>query len=456
MATLVSDPHGVDGVPGGAAERDAALAEGLHAGRREAFEQLYELYRGRIYNLTLRIVQSPEDACDITHDVFVKAFRKLPDSPVTGLHLTPWLYRVALNASYDHLRTRRVHRHIDDVGADRRPAPVDTFEQAEMGRLVEESLAALSARHRAVLVLKDIHGLRHGEIAEILGVSRGATETLLHRARRAFRAAYLDLTHDAPRSRTAEKWSAAGVGIGVVLHEVPLPAALQGGFPFAAAGGAWAGAAAGAGAAGGAAGATAVAGVAAGGAGTAGGSSAGLTLAAGGLLAKAGGAVSVKIAAAVIAASCAAGGGVAAYEAGTLHGTRDKVPDTAQVHTPATAGPKKAGADTAGKRGKAAPAPVVAAGAATGRRAAARQVGRAKQGDRGATGGASARSQESAHGKTAVKSHVGKGAARTERGKPATAKGATTVNQSGRSAVSAGQPDQPGGPGQPDKRGETD
>ena len=455
MATLVSDPHGVDGVPGGAAERDAALAEGLHAGRREAFEQLYELYRGRIYNLTLRIVQSPEDACDITHDVFVKAFRKLPDSPVTGLHLTPWLYRVALNASYDHLRTRRVHRHIDDVGADRRPAPVDTFEQAEMGRLVEESLAALSARHRAVLVLKDIHGLRHGEIAEILGVSRGATETLLHRARRAFRAAYLDLTHDAPRSRSAEKWSAAGVGIGVVLHEVPLPAALQGGFPFAAAGGAWAGAAAGAGAAGGATGATA-AGVAAGGAGITGGSSAGLTLAAGGLLAKAGGAVSVKIAAVVVAASCAAGGGVAAYEAGTLQGTRDKAPDTSQVHTPATAEPKRAGADTAGARGKAAPAPVVAAGAAAGHRAATQRAGRAKQGDRGATGRASAKSQESLHGKSAAKSRVGKGAVRTERGKPVTATGAATVNQSGRSAASAGAPDQSGGPGQPGKPGETD
>ncbi len=107
MATTVpvapgtGDPLGAGGAP------DADLVDGLRAGSRDAFERLYELYRARIYNLALRILQSPEDARDITQDVFVKVFRRLPQSRITDTQLKPWLYRVAVNACYDHLRTRK-------------------------------------------------------------------------------------------------------------------------------------------------------------------------------------------------------------------------------------------------------------------------------------------------------------------------------------------------------------
>ena len=84
------------------------------------------------------------------------------------------------------------------IVSDTRAVPVDTFEQAEMTHLVEQTLGDLSERHRTVLVLKDIHGLRHDEIAEILGISRGATETLLFRARESFRTRYLELTSELP------------------------------------------------------------------------------------------------------------------------------------------------------------------------------------------------------------------------------------------------------------------
>ena len=276
MATIVpvtpgtGDPLGAGGAP------DAGLVDGLRAGSRDAFEQLYELYRARIYNLALRIVRSPEDARDITQDVFVKVFRRFPGSRITDTQLKPWLYRVAVNACYDHLRTRKVHRDIDLV-SDTRATSVDTFQQAEMSRLVEQTLGGLSERHRTVLVLKDIHGLRHDEIAGILGISRGATETLLFRARESFRSQYVGLTTELPapsctfardaavtavggelsgdeRRRimahaahcpacrdTVKTWSAAAVGLGLFLHGVPVPAALQGAFPFGAAGTAAAG-----------------------------------------------------------------------------------------------------------------------------------------------------------------------------------------------------------------------
>ena len=380
MATLVSDRYAGGRGAGG----DAALVNGLRAGSRDAFEQLYELYRGQIYNLTLRIVQSPEDACDITQEVFIKAFRKLPDSPVTDLHLTPWLYRVAVNASYDHLRTRKLHRDIDDLGADSadsQAARVDAFEQAEMGRRVEQTLAALSERHRTVLVLKDIHGLRHDEIAEILGVSRNAAETLLFRARDSFRVKYLELTQGQPGSHNVEKWSAAGIGLGVFLHEVPLPAALQGGFPFGAAGAAGAGAAvSGAGTAASGAGTGAAAGTTGGAAaGGAGAASTSMSLAAGGLVAKVGGVATAKIVAVVIAATIAAGGSAAAaYESGAVpglhHGQPPHAAHAAQTHTGSGESSLSGDQSAAAAPGNSAQAPGAAKSAAAKARAAAKKA----------------------------------------------------------------------------------
>ena len=306
---------------------------GLRAGRQDAFEALYESYRERIFNLALRIVQSREDAGDITQDVFLKAFRQMPTGD--DLSVKPWLYRVAVNTCYDHLRARRLHRTIDDAQHDTRAPHIDTFEQAELGRQFEQTLARLSERQRTVLVLKDVHGLRHDEIASILGVSRNAAETLLFRARASFRQEYAALSHEQPQAgcgmareasgaaiagdlpsgerarivahartcpecrETVKSWGVAAIGLGLFLHSAPLPASLQA--PLALGSGAATAAAGGASAAAGgeAAGVGASAGLAASG------GSAGLTAVAGGGLAKIGGALTAKVLIAVVPTSCA-------------------------------------------------------------------------------------------------------------------------------------------------------
>ena len=331
MATTL--PLAGDGahVRGTIAALDHDLAAGLCAGNRDSFERLYELYRARIFNLALRIVQSYEDARDITQEVFIKAYRQLPGRDAE-MEIKPWLYRVAVNACYDHLRARRVHSDIDEVENLTRAVGLDTFEQAELSHQLEQTLAGLSERHRTVLLLKDIHGLRHDEIAGILGVSRGATETLLFRAREAFRQKYAELSREDPTGdcdlarqatvaavggelpvderrkimdharycpecrETVKSWGVTAVGLGLFLHTAPLPAALQAPLSLGAVG-------SGAGAAG------------AGAAGAVGGSSAGLTVVTGGMVAKLGGAVAIKIAVVAAVATCAvSAAGVTAYK----------------------------------------------------------------------------------------------------------------------------------------------
>ncbi len=291
----------------GAGCTDEQLLDGLRVGSEAAFAELYRAQATGIYNLCLRLLGSPEDAQDVTQDVFVKAYRQLPGRDA-GFRVGPWLYRVAVNACYDQLRARKARPSEplpDEIASPR----IDDIERSELGELLEQTLAGLSLRHRTVLLLRDVHGLSHGEIAAALSVSRGATETLLFRARQAFRRTYTTLARtephhpcdlarravvdsvggglserqrrrilahakDCPHCReTVATWSLGAFGLVAFVHFTPLPAALATP-PFAAA------------VAGGVAGSLAASGAGAGaasgaGAGTAGGAGAGAASGAG-------------------------------------------------------------------------------------------------------------------------------------------------------------------------------
>ena len=161
-----------------------------------AFAGLHEQYAAGIYSLALRVVRHAPDAEDITQDVLIRAFERLPrDREVL---LRPWLYRLTLNRCYDYLR-----------GSARRPvptapgldvaAPDDPFEQSELQRLLEEALGELTRRQRAALLLKDVHGLSLVEVGACLELTPGSVEVLLARARKAFRAAFADRCRAAGR-----------------------------------------------------------------------------------------------------------------------------------------------------------------------------------------------------------------------------------------------------------------
>ena len=166
---------------------DARIVEGLRRGTPAAFAGLHERYAAGIYNLALRVVRHAPDAEDITQDVLIRAFERLPRD--REVHLRPWLYRLTLNRCYDYLR-----------GSARRPlvaapgrevaSPHDLFEQSELQGLLEASIGDLTPRQRAALLLKDVHGLSLTEVAGCLEVTPGSVEVLLARARRAFRASY--------------------------------------------------------------------------------------------------------------------------------------------------------------------------------------------------------------------------------------------------------------------------
>ena len=197
---------------------DPDLVRGLRAGRRDAFERLYGEYHAPIYNLCARVLGDREEAKDVTQEVFIKAFDQLPAADAESFGLRPWLYRVATNACFNQLRSRRKLDGGGDAGLEQAASGVDEFERAQTVALVEQSLGEMNERYRTALVLKDLQGLPPEEIAEVMEVSRANADVLVHRARASFKTVFAKL---------AGSDAAAPAALGLVLLPLSVPAALQ-------------------------------------------------------------------------------------------------------------------------------------------------------------------------------------------------------------------------------------
>jgi RNA polymerase sigma-70 factor (ECF subfamily) len=204
-------PSTLSNEPAATSDADAPCLQG-----RAVWERLYETYRQPIYNLCARITGDQDEALDLTQEVFVKALGSLP-AEEDERRLRAWLYKVATNASLDHLRRRRAAPTTGaELGAEV-PAAVDGFAQSELAGLVERTLGDLSDRERTALVLKDLHGMHTRELAGVLGVSRPTADVIVHRARRSFKKTFSRIAGGAPEPAS----------LGLVLLPLALPAALR-------------------------------------------------------------------------------------------------------------------------------------------------------------------------------------------------------------------------------------
>jgi RNA polymerase sigma-70 factor (ECF subfamily) len=164
-----------------AADPDAALAA---AGDRRAFERLYHHNVSRVFSLCARMVSDRTRAEELTQDVFVRAWEKLHLFRGESAFST-WLHRMTVNVVLNARKTegRQRARFEDDEESDsievlpsRPHAPGDRMD-------LEAAIGKLPKGARRVFILHDVEGYKHEEIAEMLGVTTGATKAQLHRAR---------------------------------------------------------------------------------------------------------------------------------------------------------------------------------------------------------------------------------------------------------------------------------
>ena len=168
---------------------DAVLVEQARKGNRLAFEKLYRRHRDRIYGLVWRLCGGDGAlAEDLLQEAFIRAWLKLDSFRGESRFLT-WLHRLSANVALSdrRIRIKRVEREAPLEGAAERTASgaKDVYAGDRMD--LEQAIARLPERARTVLVLFDVEGYSHAEIAELAGMAVGSSKAQLHRARKLVR-----------------------------------------------------------------------------------------------------------------------------------------------------------------------------------------------------------------------------------------------------------------------------
>lgn len=160
---------------------DAQLIAAAREGDRRAMEALYTAHCGRVYSVVRRMVGDDHLAEDVSQDAWVRAFEKLHLFRGESSFGT-WMHRLAVNSALNRLR-RQSKRPTVESAAEPRPTPPPTDETVLNQKVLTQALDRLSPGYRTVLVLHDVEGLTHEEIAERTGVAVGTSKSQLHKAR---------------------------------------------------------------------------------------------------------------------------------------------------------------------------------------------------------------------------------------------------------------------------------
>ena len=181
-----------------AQQDEADLVTRAAAGDRAAFGVLVERYAGVARRVARAVLGNPEDADDAAQDAMLSALVKL-DQYDPRRPFGPWLLRIVSNAATDRRRRRTVRRvePLDPWLAAGGPRPDTAAEQRALGERLRQALAELPERRRVAVVLFDVEGYSHAEIAGVLGIPEGTVRSEVFHARRRLRALLVDWKEEA-------------------------------------------------------------------------------------------------------------------------------------------------------------------------------------------------------------------------------------------------------------------
>jgi len=172
---------------------EAALVAQVRAGDRAAFGVLAERYAGVARRVARAVLGDPDDADDAAQDALLSALVKL-DQYDPRRPFGPWLLRIVANAATDRRRRRKVRRveQLDPALVAGGARPDATTERRALSARLRAALAELSHRRRMAVVLFDVEGYSHAEIAGILGIPEGTVRSEVFHARRRLRVLLAD------------------------------------------------------------------------------------------------------------------------------------------------------------------------------------------------------------------------------------------------------------------------
>lgn len=177
---------------------DAVLVKKAQEGDPRAFEALVNRYRGKVYAMIYNMIHNDADAWDLAQDTFLKAWKALPRFEARATFYT-WIYRITHNVTYDWLRKKKITTggvefdetiQFQGIEAASRTTPAASdapdigMARNELGESIRAAIEQLSPDHRAVILLKEVEGLKYQEIADSLGCTTGTVMSRLFYARK--------------------------------------------------------------------------------------------------------------------------------------------------------------------------------------------------------------------------------------------------------------------------------
>ncbi|MGN6592637.1 MAG: RNA polymerase sigma factor [Terriglobales bacterium] len=183
--------------PSPAVEAHALLLRRCQRHEAGAFEELVRLFQPRVSSVVRNILRNPNDADDIAQQVFLKVYLALDRFHFESAVGT-WIYKIAVNECYDHLRKQKVRKaklladltedeaaRVENLDVGGMAGVAGLGKQIEMRNLAERLLCRLAPEDRVLLVLKEVEGYSVKEISEIVSLNENTVKVRLFRARQA-------------------------------------------------------------------------------------------------------------------------------------------------------------------------------------------------------------------------------------------------------------------------------
>lgn len=175
-------------------ERITQVLKGDH----NAFEEIVELYKERVFLLCYRMLGNRHEAEDMAQEAFIRAYVNVSSFNI-NLKFSTWIYRIATNACIDRLRKKKPDYHLDAevAGTDgltlysqipiQHTPPDDEVENMELYDTIQKEISLLPDKYRSVIVLRYLEELSLKEISEVLNIPLGTVKTRVHRGRESLR-----------------------------------------------------------------------------------------------------------------------------------------------------------------------------------------------------------------------------------------------------------------------------
>ncbi len=178
---------------------DLTLVKRVRGGDQRAFKLLVERYQRKVYAVALGMLKNREDAMDVSQEAFVKVYKYLDHFKGDSSFYT-WLYRITVNVCIDVLRKRAggggeaveydesvpmdlSEANIGALGTRLGTNPQKSALRRELAEKIQEALAQVPEKHRAILLLREVEGMSYEDLSRTLEIPKGTVMSRLFHAR---------------------------------------------------------------------------------------------------------------------------------------------------------------------------------------------------------------------------------------------------------------------------------